>query len=287
MGELLDRAEWHLTGGLRAERNRLAAPLSTSDGEVELEFPVRSLAVGEVLEVGRELMYVWRADPDLPQPVAEVERGFRGSPVESHFEAATVRRNPRAPRHVLWDSMLRELRELSGTGLLGFEATTKALSGDESVVTLEPEGNHAVLGVYDVRPVSGKEARIGWRVIRKPDPDEHGSGAVVRVWGAEGKSVRIIYTRGFSEFTSESDDVQAVCGVPDYAEEVLEVGAARRVPPGVMGELLQRDTARGPRDAQEMQAGGFFRQQVDGLYRRAVSDALAAQAAAFPPGKAP
>lgn len=286
VGQLVDQTIHRLTGSRPGERNRLNADITDAATTLTLTYAVNSLPRGSLLEIEQESMYVWDATNLATTPSVTVERGYGGSTAVAHIATRAVSINPEVTRRAVFEELLAEVRDLNGTNLRGYNEITLTPSSTNATIDLAGTTGD-VLGVYDVTyddagdlgPVS-----LPFMFLSGRDAATFPSGMALRLGYLDAtKNVRVIYTTAFAPFTSEADDVQTVCGVPAYAEDILTAGAMWRLT--LAAETRRLSMAAQPaRRAEDVQAGAsaLLSRQFKQMRDEHVASALAMQQQRYP-----
>lgn len=278
--EAIEKVTRRVQGARRVEHNRLSGAI-TSDADTTIAVAYsQQWSRGTVVEVDRELMYVWETSGTS----ASVERGFGGTTVGNHSDQATVRVNPILPREDVFDALLAELRSLNGTPLRAFTTIELTYADGTVLYDLTGLGGDPVVGIYDARwedsdGDSGTH-RLQYRFLRDLHTDDFASGygMMVLAGGSSGKVMRVTAVLQFSDFTAEGDVLGEVCSLPTYAEDALISGAAWRLSLSNEGRRVQLDAQPG-RSQEEVPvtANARFHESLHEMREREIARAVAQQ----------
>lgn len=259
VAQLITRAQRQLLSGVVEERNRLDGAVTATQTTIITEFEPGPIRKGTVIEVDSELMYVWAVSSGTR--TVTVERGFNGTVAATHLDNAIVTSNPRFPRAQILEAFNDDLDDLStpANGLYRVRTVDFPFNGSDRMVNL-PSTND-VIDIIDVRIRYTEDdypAIRRYQLVRNLPTKDFPSGTALTI-NEETRSgdVRVTYKAPFTRMSRESDDVQAVSGLPVSAEDILIMGAQIRLmtPREIKRNFTesQGDTRR----AQEVPAGAI------------------------------
>lgn len=229
--QLITRTQRQLLSGLVEERNKLASSVSATATSVVLTYEVGGIRSGAVIEVDAEQMYVWAVVESTK--TATVERGFNGTTATMHSADAVVTVNPRFPRSQILESLNDELSDLSSP-----------MNGLFQVKVLDIEYNPsnrqtdlpAIADIIDIiearyRYRSNDHKKINnLRLIRDLPTKDFGSSMALQIDSdIPASDVRLTYKAPFTRLSNENDDLQAISGFPQSAEDILVIGSQIRL----------------------------------------------------------
>jgi hypothetical protein len=218
-GQLINRAQRQLLSGVVEERNKLSANMTATATSLVLTYEVGGVRAGSVLEVDSEQMYVW--DVVEGTKTVTVDRAFNGTSAVAHTSGSIVLVNPRFPRAQIQESINDELADLSSpmNGLFQVKINLPAIG---TVIDLLEVRNRFISTDYQqVRDV---------KLLRDMPTKDFGSGLALQFNQAvRFGDLRISYKAPFGKLVAEGDNVQAIAGFPESAEDILVVGAQIRL----------------------------------------------------------
>lgn len=288
VAQAMARVSGKLQGARRVEQNRLDGAIAdtSADTTVTVEYG-QVWGRGTVLEVDRELMYVWSASGTS----ASVQRGYASTTVGAHSDDSVVRVNPTHSRQDVFDAVLAELRSFNGTGLRAFSTVELTLASSTAMYDLTGMGGAVVTGIHDARwsdgGGDGATHRAKYRFLTNLDTDDFPSGYGILLLpdgGRGGSALRATVVLQFDDFTAEGDVLGDVCALPSYAEGALIAGAAWRLALDPEGRRVQLDAqpARNLGDV-PVTSNTRFHESLLELREREIARAVAQQHRLYPP----
>jgi hypothetical protein len=284
--QAIERTLGRLQGARRVEQNKLNGIVADENDTTIAATYSQTWGRGTVVEIERELMYVWASSGTS----ASVQRGFRGTTAGAHADGTIMRINPTFARQDVFDALLAELRSLNGTGLRAFSTIEISYADGTMVYDLDGLGGSEVTGIHDARwEDSDGDAgthRAQYRFLRDLDTDDFASGygIMILAGGEGGKAIRVTAVIQFSDFTAEGDVLGTACTLPSYCEDALISGAAYRLAISPEGRRVQLD-AQPARSQDEVPVTGNsrFHEQLYQMREREIARALAQQYRMRPP----
>lgn len=282
--ELVERARTLVMGSRRDLTGQMsAANMSDSATTLTLAAAIVGLAVGNVVEVDLELMYV-TALPTSTTPT--VIRGYAGSQPSDHLASAIVRVNPVAPAHMILANINATLRSLSspasGLARVG-TVDIDTNQGNDGYNLNVDDGYISVRGVRWRTNNNGLWEKVPfqkWAVLPGADTDDFPSGvAIVFNDPPSAYTCRVYVDYAFGELSDAAEDPVSATGLPSTALDLLELGAAIRSVEG--REIARTDlSAQGDSRRPEEVPAGSARLSTSLLDRR-FQARLAEEAARF------
>jgi hypothetical protein len=278
----------HLLAGHREQRNRLTSSIDTDDTSLSFDFDLGAIATNARISLGYEDMGVWEASAGAK--TAEVQRGDFGTTAVAHAAGATVIVNSIFTPSRVFSAIKDELAALVSAGL--FRMRTVDLTYDPSVMGYDLTGVSDLTSIYEVRAqTSGPEQDWpildSWTVARDMPTTSFASGTalILRDQGEAGRTIRVRYKAPFAAIVDGDTDLQAVCGLPTTADDLLQVGAAIRL---VAPREVKRNFTESQGDTRRSEEAptGSQLQSVRGLlavYERRVMEEQKALLRLYPP----
>lgn len=294
VADLIEITKRKLLGGLQEKRDKTAVVLNddATDTDLQLTYNTTSQGItrGSILEVGRELLYVWDVNTATTPDTLTVERGYLGTSRGAHPSGSVIRENPAYTRQDIFDALLDELRALNGSGLFAHYVESLTHSESSMVYALgtpevgTPVGIHHV--DYDTNGLQDQVGKAKARLLTDlpSGTSETGYGVQLLEGGHEGQAMRAVIRSTFDDFTAEGNILGNTCGLPDFAEMVLVWGACAALKMPTESRRTQLESAHGTRDPEQVQAGGnaFVANQFKQNKRDALTEALHRQRIMFP-----
>ena len=210
-------------GGRRGKRNRLAADVTNTATTLSFDFDLTGLTAGGHLELvdgdTYERVYVWAVNPDAK--TAEVERGFEGTTAQAFTAGAHVIVSPVHTVDEVMKAIKAELRSLPGQGFHRQNEASVAYDYTDNTFPLSGLSNYtSIYGVqYDH---AGRTHWLrGWRIDHDLLIPHETLPAPL--------TATILYRDTYTLPNALSDDLEAVCGLPESAHDILPLGAAARL----------------------------------------------------------
>jgi len=230
-GQLINRAQRQLLSGVVEERNKLSANMTATATSLVLTYEVGGVRAGSVLEIDSEQMYVW--DVVEGTKTVTVDRAFNGTSAVAHTSGSIVLVNPRFPRAQIQESINDELADLSSpmNGLFQVKILDLTYNGSDRQINLPAIGT--VIDLLEVRNrfISTDYQQVrDVKLLRDMPTKDFGSGLALQFNQAvRFGDLRISYKAPFGKLVAEGDNVQAIAGFPESAEDILVVGAQIRL----------------------------------------------------------
>ena len=173
----------------------LAGALTASAGDNSLTFTnAAQVNVGDVLEVGTELMHV-TAKTDDAVPVVTVNRAYYTSSLATHDINDTVLINPRYSRVRVAEAIQRSFARIESKGVPMTETTVLNRETDLRWAEL-PANTRDVLRVGYIDPITGTWTDLPkWRFIDDVPTSEVSTGKMLKLWRAVRNEDDLIVTR--------------------------------------------------------------------------------------------
>ena len=228
---VIDRTLRQLLSGTTEPRNKLASSISSSDTSVTATYSLEGLRVGQVFEIDTEVMYIWAADSSTKTLV--VERGYNGTTAVAHTAGALIKVSPRFPRAQILEAINDEMADLSSplNGLFQVKSLNIDYNGSDPMIDLT--GVTAIIDLLNVSvrymvddyPVARKV-----RLVRDMPTDDFASGFALKFdQGVFPGRLRVNYKAPYTAASSESSDMNSVCGVQDSVIDLIALGAQIRL----------------------------------------------------------
>ena len=257
VAQLVNRTQRQILSGTVEERNKLAAPLTATATTVSFQYELNGIRAGSIIQVDSELMYCWEVN--VGAKTATVERAFNGTVASAHLTNAYIIVNPRFPRHQILEAINDELSDLSSpmNGLFRIKTVDINYNGSDRMINFPVFDDVIDLVEVRVRYLSSDYIKIPRVALTRDLPtSDFGSGMALTLNQTVRSGIlRISYKTGFSKLQNEVDDVQTLSGFPQYAEDILVIGAQIRL---VAPREIKRNFTESqgePRRSDEVAAG--------------------------------
>lgn len=288
LAELVTETEQLSLGGLKQDVNRLAAALTISGTTATLSRSLGGVQAGSIISVDLEDMYV--EEVDSTAKTATVIRAWNGTTAAAHDDNSVVYVNARASKGRILQAINNELRSIASPGL--FRIRTVEITFSSSVAGYDMTSVTDMIGepIKILRKQSGSskywpEVR-SWRFDSNVDTAIFASGKSLSILeGAEsGQPIRVFYRAPFVALTALANDVAAVSFLPEYAHNILPLGAAIRILRGRAVERADLASQGDSRRAEEVSTSDIARAigVLDQQRARALAEAQARLTSEFP-----
>lgn len=231
VAQLINRTQRQVLSGTVEERNKLAAPMTATATSVTFRYELNGIRGGSVIQVDSELMYCWEVN--VGAKTAIVERGFNGTVPSAHLDDAYIIVNPRFPRHQILEAINDELSDLSSpmNGLFRVKSVDINYNGSDRMINFPVLEDVIDLVETRVRYLSSDYIKIPKVSLTRNLPtSDFGSGIALTLNQTVRSGVlRVTYKTGFGKLQNETDDIQTISGYPQYAEDILVIGAQIRL----------------------------------------------------------
>lgn len=231
IAQVINRTQRQLLSGVVEERNKLSGNLTASATSVTFTYELAGVRNGSVVEIDSEQMYVWSVIDATKTAV--VERGFNGTTAAAHTSGTVVIINPRFPRSQILEAINDEMADLSSPmhGLFQIKVLDLNYNGSDRQLNLP-----AVATVIDLIEVRSRYKSDDYqqvravKLLRDMPTKDFGSGMALQLdQDIRQGDMRITYKAPFTKATTESDNIQNICGYPEPAEDILVIGAQIRL----------------------------------------------------------
>jgi hypothetical protein len=233
-GELIDRVERQLLGGVVEERNQLASGVDSFATQFVMKYELGGLRAGTVFEIDSELIYIWSATTGTKTLI--VQRGYSGTTAASHATDAISVSSPRFPRQQMLDSLNQDIDDLSSPVNGLFRVVTQNVTYNGSDRQVDLTSATSIIDLIDVRVryLSDDYPFIrGVRLQRDLPTSDFASGfAIVFDDDCVAGTLRVRYKSPFVRASSISSNLQSACFVPESMEDILEMGVITRMMAG-------------------------------------------------------
>lgn len=235
--DLVDATLDFVLGGTDEAINVLTSSITAASTSLAFTYELEGIVPGAFLGIGLEVVRV--VATNNTSNTATVIRGQRGSTAASASAGAVVQVNPRFSRWSVFRAINDDLSDLSAQGL--YKMSTVDLTFNAAVMGYDLSSVTDLEDIYTVRyqvPGPSKEwpliSKSKWRLDRNANLTDFASGYALVIYGGgySGQSVRVAYRAPFTKFTTLSDDVQTVAGLPSTANDLPPLGAAMRLMAG-------------------------------------------------------
>lgn len=229
--DLLDEvsAQLHGWGSTQDRITPLTGSIGPSDTTFTVDFTFGQ-AVGitpGVVEINSEQIYVTAVDSTNGTcTIANgFGRGYSGTTAASHTAGAKVISRPKFPR--IW--LFRQINSIIGSvypELFAVNTYTTVVKFPSNTYTLP----FVPMGIVDAQwqdPIGNWQKCRSYTVDPFDGTFRLGGGALM------GRPLRIMYATQPKPFTSESDDLVAVTGLPGTVADVLTLGVVAKQTPGL------------------------------------------------------
>jgi hypothetical protein len=228
---LLAETKRHLSSYAREPLNQLATSITADVDKVTFTYDSNSIQQGAFLQVGLELMYVWRVEES--SKTATVARAMQGSTAAAHAAGAIITVNPRFPDFAVAKAINDDLADLSALGLYGVRTVELTATTNSSGYDL-PNSN-----ILEVLAITMRHAGTPrtWTPVtnfdlqRNADTDDFASGFALHLGEGTraGQPIRVVYKTSFAPLVNLTDDVEVVAGLPATMHDLPPMGAAVRL----------------------------------------------------------
>ena len=259
--EVLLQARSFLMGSRRDVTTTLTTTAMTNSVTTLNVASANGIAVGSLIEIGRELMLVAGA----AGLILTVARGYGGSTPAAHAIGAFIVANPTVPMLTLLTAANAELNSLSSPVNGLFRVALKDINTNLGKIGFD-------LGVDDpaafmeILSIRYRESNLGdwvrmprheYELIREADSTDFPSGIGLMISrGLPGtQTTRVLFKMAFNQLSDLTEDVPGTTGLPWTAEDIVAMGAAIRV--AEAREIARADLSAqtDPRRAQEVPMG--------------------------------
>jgi hypothetical protein len=231
VAQLLNRTQRQILSGTVEERNKLAASLTATATSVSFQYELNGIRAGSIIQVDSELMYCWEVN--IGSKTATVERAFNGTVAVAHLTNAYIIVNPRFPRHQILEAINDELSDLSSpmNGLFRVKSVDINYNGSDRMINFPVFDDVIDLVETRIRYLSSDYIKIPKVALTRNLPtSDFGSGMALTLNQTVRSGIlRVTYKTGFGRLQNESDDIQTMTGYPQYAEDILVIGAQIRL----------------------------------------------------------
>lgn len=231
VAQVINKTLRQVLSGVTEQRNKLAVSLNATTDTVVATYDVDGLRPGQVFEIDSEMFYIWTSNAG--QKTLTVQRGFNGTTATSHAANAIITVNPRFPRAQILESINDELADLASPmhGLFQVKALDLTYNGSDRQVNLP-----AVADIIDLIEVRSRYKSDDYqqvravKLLRDMPTKDFGSGMALQLdQDIRQGDLRVTYKAPFTKATTESDNIQMICGYPESAEDILIMGAQIRM----------------------------------------------------------
>lgn len=231
VAQLLNRTQRQILSGTVEERNKLAASVTATATTVSFQYELNGIRAGSIIQVDSELMYCWEVN--IGGKTATVERAFNGTVAVAHLTNAYIIVNPRFPRHQILEAINDELSDLSSpmNGLFRVKSLDINYNGSDRMINFPVFDDVIDLVETRIRYLSSDYIKIPKVALTRNLPtSDFGSGMALTLNQTVRSGIlRVTYKTGFGRLQNESDDIQTMTGYPQYAEDILVIGAQIRL----------------------------------------------------------
>ena len=222
-----------LYSNTRDQRDKLATAALASATSLTLRYGVNTIQAGSLLAVDLEEYYVW----EISGKTATVEPGQYGTPTADHAQNAIVHVNPKFSTFAIFKALNDTVHWLSALGLYRME--TVDLTWVPGTLGYDLTGVTDLTSIYQIRRKvdTGGANSDYWPLVqnaqlsRDMSTAEFASGIALFLGdgAVAGNPVRVSYKAPFVAFSSMTDSIVAVSGIPDHLHDLLSIGAAIRL----------------------------------------------------------
>jgi len=228
---VIDRTVRQLLSGTVEERNKLSASISATATSLTVQYDLKGIREGAVIQIDSELMYVWETTAGAKSAI--VERAWNGTTAVAHSANSIVVVDPKFPRNQILEAINAELDDLSSpmNGLFQVKSLELNYNGSWAMVNIPTTDK-----IIDLVSVSLRYLATDYPIIRKIrlirdlPTDDFNSGYAVRLdEQVRAGRMHIVYKTPFTNVTSETQNIQNVTGLPSSCEDILITGAQIRL----------------------------------------------------------
>ena len=228
---VIDRTVRQLLSGTVEERNKLAASVSATATTVSVQYDMKGIREGVVIQVDAELMYVWEIA--VGSKSATVERGWNGTTPAAHTNNSIVVVDPKFPRNQIVEAINAELDDLSSPMNGLFQVKTMDIDYNGSWTMLNIPTTDTIIDLISVssRYLTTEYQQIRRvRLIRDLPNDDFNSGYALKFDEDVSTSrIHIVYKTPFTNVSTETHNIQNMTGLPSSCEDILIIGAQIRL----------------------------------------------------------
>lgn len=255
---LIDETHRYLLPTAREAINTLNGSHTSSTTTITFNHDIPNITAGVTIAVDLELMYVWTVTPASKQ--ATVQRGMQGSTAATHADGALATISPRFSNFSTLQAINADLDDLSSptNGLFQVPATIE--------FTYQPQINgYDLTGISDFINILSVRYDIPgpwktwpelrhYKIVRNMDTADFasGTGIVLEDQAYPGRDVRVTYSAPFTHFSTVSDDITTVAGLPASCGDIPPLGAAARLAAVRETQRNQFESQGDPRRATEV-----------------------------------
>ena len=228
---VIDRTVRQLLSGTVEERNKLSASVTATATTVVMQYDLKGIREGAVIQVDAELMYVWETSAGAKSAV--VERAWNGTTAVAHTSGSIVVVDPKFPRNQIIEAINAELDDLSSPVNGLFQVKTMDIDYNGSWAMLNIPTTDKII---DLVSVSARYLATDYptirkvRLIRDLPNDDFNSGYALRFdEQITAGRMHIVYKTPFTNVTAETQNIQNVTGLPSSCEDILIIGAQIRL----------------------------------------------------------
>jgi hypothetical protein len=257
VAQLINRTQRQVLSGTVEERNKLAASITATATSVTFQYELNGIRGGSIIQIDSELMYCWEVN--VGAKTATVERAFNGTVAAAHLDTAYIIVNPRFPRHQILEAINDELSDLSSpmNGLFRVKSVDLNYNGSDRMINFPVFDDVIDLVETRIRYLSTDYIKVPKVALTRNLPtSDFGSGMALTLNQTVRSGVlRVSYKTGFGKLQNETDDIQTIAGYPQYAEDILVIGAQIRL---IAPRELKRNFTESqsePRRSDEVPAG--------------------------------
>lgn len=223
-------------GGRAPKQNLLREDVTSDPADIQIicKYPATNLAVGAVLSVGTETMYVWEKSSD--GLTLTVQRAYAGSKATAHASGDLILIDPTFTDYEVLTEINKELTALPSRGL--YNRSTADLISDNILIGYPLPADlvgEDVLGVSWLlkSPIMYRSEITNYKVEVGVPTAEFPTGNAIFLYDKPlpGQPFRVTYKASFSPLVFTSQAITDT-GLSGSAVDVLEMGAAIRVTDG-------------------------------------------------------
>lgn len=239
--DIIDEVLRLLLSGQREEMNKLSGNVGAGSTTLTFKYEMGGIRAGALVDIDLETYRVWEVDTQ--NKTATVEPGYTSTDTSPHSDGSLVYVNPRMSRASIFKAINDEIVSLAAEGLYTMDSYEFTFTGARQEYDFPAQSPQ---GVYDVRmSVPGPENR--WRSVQvwkwQPSSDKttFPSGQSLYVpMGLPGRTMQVLYKRGFTRLLSPDDDVAQASNVPPEMQDIIAPGALLRL--GMVREIKRNFT---------------------------------------------
>ena len=181
---------------------------------------------GSILEIGQELMMV--EDINTVTRTITVERARLGSTIDSHSANADIILKPRYPRMNVANAIGDQIIGLY-PALYAVKTTTLTTTSTQYVEAPADTKRILKARINNSTSSTTNYADIALELLTDFTPSSTNAAVQFPTGPTSGKEVYVVYAAQFTRPTAEANDLNTVCGLDEFHEQIVMVGAVAQM----------------------------------------------------------